>query len=205
MAIDFPNSPDNGQTFTSDTRTWTYNGSVWNLTSYGTQGPQGAQGAQGQGLASGGTTGQVLVKSSGTNYDTAWEGGEWTSWTPAVTAVTTDPSLGSGGFLNTTGAYIKIGKTVMGWATIIAGNTSVTAGSGNYMFSLPVTPIAEVYHQQLGSANVASQSPYFGMLRISADNTTKATIIINNAAVSSTTGAIAGGTQIRYHFTYEVA
>jgi hypothetical protein len=38
----------------------------------GPTGPQGATGATGPGVASGGTTGQVLVKNSGTNYDTAW-------------------------------------------------------------------------------------------------------------------------------------
>lgn len=52
MAIDFPNSPTTGQTFTSDTRTWTFDGAKWNLTSYGPVGPQGATGATG---ATGGT------------------------------------------------------------------------------------------------------------------------------------------------------
>lgn len=47
MAIDFPNSPTIGQTFTVGARTWTWNGVRWNLTTYGTQGPQGTQGNQG--------------------------------------------------------------------------------------------------------------------------------------------------------------
>ena len=41
----------------------------------GPQGPQGAtgpQGPQGVGVPTGGTTGQMLVKNSGTNYDTKW-------------------------------------------------------------------------------------------------------------------------------------
>lgn len=38
----------------------------------GEQGPQGATGAAGVGVPSGGTTGQVLAKSSATNYDTEW-------------------------------------------------------------------------------------------------------------------------------------
>ena len=39
----------------------------------GATGPQGPAGAAGQGVPTGGTTGQYLVKSSGTNYDTAWQ------------------------------------------------------------------------------------------------------------------------------------
>ena len=38
----------------------------------GIQGPQGQAGAAGVGVPSGGTTGQVLAKSSATNYDTEW-------------------------------------------------------------------------------------------------------------------------------------
>lgn len=33
----------------------------------------GAQGPAGQGVPSGGTTGQILTKASGTDYDTAWQ------------------------------------------------------------------------------------------------------------------------------------
>ena len=38
----------------------------------GATGPQGEQGANGQGVASGGTTGQILQKKSDTDYDTEW-------------------------------------------------------------------------------------------------------------------------------------
>ena len=41
----------------------------------GPQGPQGetgATGATGPGVAAGGTTGQLLVKNSSTDYDTSW-------------------------------------------------------------------------------------------------------------------------------------
>lgn len=38
----------------------------------GPQGPTGATGPAGPGVADGGTTGQVLVKAGGTDYDTAW-------------------------------------------------------------------------------------------------------------------------------------
>lgn len=48
-AIDFPNSPSNGSTYTVGGVTWTYNSSksVWNITSTGAQGIQGRQGTQG--------------------------------------------------------------------------------------------------------------------------------------------------------------
>ena len=52
----------------------------------GPQGEQGEPGANGQGVAVGGTTGQALVKLSGTDYDTGWAtisggGGTWGSIT----------------------------------------------------------------------------------------------------------------------------
>jgi len=52
----------------------------------GPTGATGATGATGQGVAAGGTTGQALVKLSGTNYDTGWAtisggGGTWGSIT----------------------------------------------------------------------------------------------------------------------------
>jgi len=52
----------------------------------GPQGEQGDPGANGVGVAAGGTTGQALVKLSGTNYDTGWAtitsgGGTWGSIT----------------------------------------------------------------------------------------------------------------------------
>jgi hypothetical protein len=150
-----------------------------------------------------GTSGQVL-QSNGTSAPT-WVGGAWTSWTPAITATTTNPSLGSGGFLNASGAYIQIGKTVMGWALIIAGNTSVTAGSGTYQLSFPVAPLAAVFNQQLGTVNYAAQSPHFGIIQISGADNTKATMVISNAAVTAATGPLAANVQLRYHFTYETA
>lgn len=43
---------------------------AWNGLAYG--GLQGTSGANGEGVPTGGTAGQVLVKDSSTNYDTSW-------------------------------------------------------------------------------------------------------------------------------------
>ena len=91
MAIDFPNSPAPGTNHTIDGKTWTFTDGKWAL-NVGVGGVQGPAGVAIQGTApattdvlwadtsdtglvivpAGGTTGQVLAKSSGTDYATAW-------------------------------------------------------------------------------------------------------------------------------------
>lgn len=60
----------------------------------GIQGIQGATGATGAGVASGGTTGQYLVKSSNNNYETTW------STLPAASLTSTDISYLTGATSN---------------------------------------------------------------------------------------------------------
>lgn len=91
MAIDFPNSPSPGDNLTVDGKTWTFTDGKWAL-NVGVGGVQGPAGVAIQGTApattdvlwadtsdtglvivpAGGTTGQVLAKSSSASYDTAW-------------------------------------------------------------------------------------------------------------------------------------
>lgn len=63
--------------------------------------------------------------------------GDWTAYTPSLTAVTTNPTLGSGS--GATGYYIQIGKLVVVRLQITFGTSGVNAGSGAYRVSLPVT------------------------------------------------------------------
>lgn len=60
----------------------------------------------------------------------------WSSWTPALTASTTNPTLGTAP--SQLGRYMQSGKTVFAEFFIQFGTTP-TAGSGNYRISLPVT------------------------------------------------------------------
>lgn len=74
MALDFPASPEVGQTFSSGPRSWHWTGSYWaNVTTTGTQGIQGIQGTQGtQGIQ--GETGAGVQGAQGTQGFTGIQG-----------------------------------------------------------------------------------------------------------------------------------
>jgi hypothetical protein len=58
------------------------------------------------------------------------------TYTPALTAATTNPTLGSGSTQN--GYYTALGDLlVVAWFDIRFGTSGVNAGSGNYSISLP--------------------------------------------------------------------
>jgi hypothetical protein len=63
--------------------------------------------------------------------------GEWTSYTPVLTATTTNPTLGTGS--SATGAYARVQNLIVYNFQILFGSSGVNAGSGNYKVSLPVT------------------------------------------------------------------
>jgi len=69
-------------------------GDTGNQGPQGEVGPAGAQGAAGPGVATGGSTGQVLSKSSGTNYATQWS--DVTSLLPSSQITTLTSATGDG-------------------------------------------------------------------------------------------------------------
>lgn len=60
----------------------------------------------------------------------------WASYTPALTAATTNPTLGTGS--QQTGAYLQIGKTLLVQGRIGFGASGAAPGSGRYAISLPI-------------------------------------------------------------------
>jgi len=87
-AINFPDKPSLNQTFTVGERTLKWTGTAWDIVVTTTvTGPQGPAGAAGAGVASGGTAGQILSKTSSTDYDTEWVDNQAISYTHIQNAV----------------------------------------------------------------------------------------------------------------------
>jgi hypothetical protein len=137
----------------------------------------------------GGTTGQVLSKTSNTDMDFTWTSATdqypWTAYTPTLTNIT----LGNGTVI---GRYQLVGKTVNLFFSLTLGSTtSFTAGIA---VSLPVAPLYTNEYKGLASLNdngvadypaffYAGQSP--AVLYITAANT--AGTYITTTPVNATT------------------
>ena len=92
----------------------------------------------------------------------------WTSYTPTLTASTTNPTNWT-----QTGYYMRAGKLVICKFILTAG-ASVTAGSGTYRVALPVNA------NTTGSIEVSASSSM--IVDASTGNIATPTIIINNAS-----------------------
>jgi hypothetical protein len=62
-------------------------------------------------------------------------GPTWSSYTAALTASSSNPTLGSGS--NTAGRYTRIGDLVVIQVEILFGSSGAAAGSGTYSVSVP--------------------------------------------------------------------
>ena len=147
------------------------------------------------------TSGQVLTAATLNTIGAAWE-----TWTPALTASTTNPTLGTGS--TATGRYGRINKTVFGNCRIFFGTSGTNAGSGFYFVSLPVT--AQGVGVVAGSGYVYDAST--GLVRhvsIAIDSTSRVALYLENQtnyAVSSTNPwTWAASDQIQFSFEYEAA
>jgi hypothetical protein len=100
------------------------------------QGLKGDNGSNGVGVATGGTTGQALVKLSGTNYDTGWAtisggGGTWGSITGTLSNQT-DLALALSEKLSTAGGTMT--------GVLNTENTDITITNGNFNLTNAADP-----------------------------------------------------------------
>jgi hypothetical protein len=130
----------------------------------------------------------------------------WTTYTPALTATTTNPTLGSGS--TATGRYTVRGDTVEAECYLAFGS-GMNAGSGNYLVSLPVTANYFASYQKVGygfafdvSANVSSVF----VAQINNTDTTKAMLVYHGGDVMKNTApfAWAQSDQINIVLSYRI-
>ena len=146
-----------------------------------------------------GTANQFL-QSNGTSAPT------WTSGASAgsttFTATTTNPSLGSGGFLTNYMTYTRIGDYVFVNGFLIAGSTGVSAGSGNYRFSFPIAH-GQGYAYPVGFLHSSALPGHFGYCRVATSGTFE---VLTNTNVfwTAANGPIAPGTQIGFTLQYRI-
>lgn len=101
----------------------------------------------------------ALDRCDGAAWSTVTVGGARTSYTPTLTASSSNPTLGSGS--SRTGKYSKIGRQVDVDINIAFGSSGTAAGSGNYIISLPVTAAASpVGKAGFGSIKCAGVTTY---------------------------------------------
>lgn len=105
----------------------------------GEKGDKGDPGATGAGVASGGTTGQVLAKRSNADYDTEW----------------VNQSGGGGGAVDSVNG--KTGAVVLDAEDVGAGTYSKPSGG------IPKTDLASAVQTSLGKADSAYQKPSGGI------------------------------------------
>lgn len=72
------------------------------------------------------------------------------TYTPVLTAVTTNPNLGSTG--TALGFWQRNGHLITGWARFTFGGTGISAGSGIYRVSLPFTADLAIVEDGSGAA-----------------------------------------------------
>jgi hypothetical protein len=131
----------------------------------------------------------------------------WASYVPTLTATTSNPNLGTGSSF--TGKFKSNNKVVSGWANIAAGSAGVTAGSGTYRISLPVTPVGATY--VAGSAflfDASSSIRYTGLLQIDVSGPLTFAVMTFNTMTSEWGSAggpiiLAVNDQLRVSFVYE--
>lgn len=98
----------------------------------------------------------------------------WTGYIPTWTAVTTNPVIGNGTNL---GRWLRYGKTLNGLNIQITAGSTTTFGTGNWLLTLPVSPVLSTHLFLTGtafdsSAGVAGSFPIW----LQGDTTTSFTV-----------------------------
>jgi hypothetical protein len=171
---------------------WSYTGSAWvDLGPFqGAAGTNGTNGTNGQGVVIGGTSGQVLAKIDGTNYNTEWISlsavattgnyadlaGKPTLFSGDYDDLTDKPTLFSGVYADLSGKPTSI--TSFGITDGTVGQVLTTDGAGVFTF----TTVASG-----GASNSFSTIAVAGQTSVAADSATDTLTLVAGTGVSITT------------------
>jgi hypothetical protein len=148
------------------------------------------------------SSGQILLASKLNEIGAAWE-----TYTPTLTASTTNPNLGTTGIA--TGKYARLNKIVVGQASFTFNGAGINAGLGFYFYSLPLTALAS--GSNVGNAHAIDVSTFATIQNSLATDTTTRLLGVGTGGASlagsiqSTTFVWAAGDFIRINFCYETA
>jgi hypothetical protein len=156
------------------------------------------------GLAAGDAAGDAV------RYEQLTALGVWSAWTPSLTASSSNPTSSN---VTAESRYMQIGKTVIG-----KGQVTVTAnGSGDYRFSLPVTPTSTAaYARRMGFLQISNGNfvHHFSLEQVNGQTYCRGVNIADGptvpdllgSPVMSTIAGLGGGnTTVTWDFQYEAA
>ena len=148
--------------------------------------------------------------SSGTVTTIEGGGATYTTYTPVVTADTTNPTLGTASVAE--GYYAQMGKHVVGTIYIKLGTSGFAAGTGTWHISLPVNAATTGTIRVLGHGGFwdASAPTASGWITATRATTSTLTLIAGNATTAGAVAPLAPITwaasdEIWVNFSYEAA
>jgi hypothetical protein len=148
-----------------------------------------------------------ISQDAGVTWRTLVLGTGMQSYTPALTAVTTNPVLGTGS--SQVGGWQQGNAWVTGYGEIVAGSSGFTAGSGTYRVSLPVAMPAGASSagRVVGEGLFFDATGNFYHVILVATSTTTASLVLDGAGALSNVAPVipANNDQFRFKFGYEAA
>jgi hypothetical protein len=166
-AIDFPENPTIGDTYTNGINTYEWDGQAWRLVRTSAVGPTGPTGPTGAASTEVGPTGPEgptgPTGAASTEVGPTGPTGPvgtftiepWTTYTPQLLASISNPTIGNG---TISGRYVAIGATIVGEIQIIGGTTGFSRGAGSYSVTLPTNAIFESF-QPVGHVVLRDEGP----------------------------------------------
>lgn len=127
--------------------------------------------------------------------------GSPSTYTPALTATTTSPTLGTGNVKQ--GRYFQVDNQVWVAVQIWVASTGFVTGSGTYEISLPVAPVTTIRPHFVGLIQLGGANPTSYTARVETGGT-KVRFWRGDATAALAGGTLTANTTIEFSGWYEV-